>query len=222
MLTRRAVPLVILLLLVGLAFRLGRAGRLWERNRYFLAYNRLMNPAGGSPQAEAFWLETATVEADCLQQNVDLITGQRPNPEQPALPAEIDCARIAAVIGNEPVSFSPLALQATTRLYQRAGGQMEMRNNGAAWAYVYVREDGRYRLSLRARCIGPAPAQVRLVVGGQVLDFAYQETAETHSAVFSWAAGHQPIVIFYLNDVAGAAGDRNLRLIEISIEPENS
>lgn len=221
MLIRRAVPLAILLLLAGLAFRLGPAGRHWERNRYFLAYNQLMNPADGSPQSEPFWLETAMVEADCLQSNIDLINGQRSNHEQPAPPEEIDCARIAAVIGTEPVSFSPLVLQATTPLYQRAGGQMEMRNNGAAWAYVYVREDGRYRLSLRARCTGPAPAQVRLVVGGQEADFAYQETAEIHSAVFSWAAGHQPIVIYYLNDAAGAAGDRNLRLIEISIEQEN-
>ena len=123
-------------------------------------------------------------------------------------------------VGTQPIALPILQFRSDWPTYQRGHNELEMRRNSSVWGLIYTHKPGRYQVDVEARCLGPEPAQLHLVIGdtSAVLEYGNSSSIESHSV--DLPSGINWIEISYINDRIVEGKDRNLRLIAASIRPK--
>lgn len=122
-------------------------------------------------------------------------------------------------VRDQRVAIAPITMIPSRTVYDRGGGHIEFGWNSNARSGVYWARDGVYRIGVRARCIGPEPAILGLRVAENGEIFEFMNATEDRFVVFELARGYHFITVSFTNDYYGKLGNRNLRLMEVWIEP---
>jgi hypothetical protein len=124
------------------------------------------------------------------------------------------------LIGTQPAMLPLLQFRSNWPVYIRGQSELEMRRNSSIWGLIYIHNPGRYQVDVEARCLGPEPAQLRLVIGdtSSVLEFGNSSSIESHSVELP--SGINWVELSYINDRILDGKDRNLRLMATSIRPQ--
>jgi len=222
-LLRRTLCAVTALVLLCTFLRISLVAEALRRNCVYVAYNRLL--LGHHVDSGALDYVIHGLEAHsrlqqrdwCLFGNLYALRGDPPKAREYWESAPQPCNRVV-VVDDQQASLPLASLISNRKVYPQGSGQVEFRKNSSIFGPVYLMRSGFYRVGLRAQCVGPEPARIRLDIDDAVQVFEFCTITGDRFWNVDLEKGLHWFAISFTNDVYEQYGDRNARVKEVWIE----